>query len=135
MVAEHEDTGAALSGIRSLTSTFQSPPDACPGFRALCPGLQDSKATCTTISIWKTISCFHAQSRSPDPPRGWKCHQLARPLRICCRGGSTLLRPSGSRSKWVLSPMNFGICPNSFRMSVEFNARKSLINPTPYRGA
>jgi regulator of cell morphogenesis and NO signaling len=41
MMIEHEDAGEALSAMRSLTSGFQPPLDACPSFRALYQGLQD----------------------------------------------------------------------------------------------
>ncbi len=39
MVAEHEDAGAALSGIRSLAGAYQPPTGACASFQALYQGL------------------------------------------------------------------------------------------------
>ncbi|HYL76723.1 MAG TPA: iron-sulfur cluster repair di-iron protein [Bryobacteraceae bacterium] len=39
MVAEHEDAGEALRGIRSLTGEYQPPAGACASFQALYQGL------------------------------------------------------------------------------------------------
>jgi len=41
MVAEHEDAGEALAGIRSLSRGFAIPADACPSFAALYQGLEE----------------------------------------------------------------------------------------------
>jgi regulator of cell morphogenesis and NO signaling len=41
IMAEHDDAGEALSGIRSATTAFQPPADACPSFRALYQGLEE----------------------------------------------------------------------------------------------
>jgi len=41
MMAEHDDAAEALSAIRSLTSAFQPPAEACASFRALYQGLAD----------------------------------------------------------------------------------------------
>jgi regulator of cell morphogenesis and NO signaling len=41
MMAEHDDAGEALRGIRSLTTALQPPVDACPSFRALYQGLEE----------------------------------------------------------------------------------------------
>jgi regulator of cell morphogenesis and NO signaling len=41
MISEHEDAGGVLRSIRSLTGSFQPPPDACPSFRALYLGLEE----------------------------------------------------------------------------------------------
>ncbi len=41
MVHEHQDTGAALARLRSLTHGYQAPSDACETYRATLAGLAD----------------------------------------------------------------------------------------------
>lgn len=41
MMHEHEDTGAALAELRSLSNDYSPPPEACNTYRALFAGLQD----------------------------------------------------------------------------------------------
>lgn len=41
MEAEHEDAGAALARMRSLTDNYALPDDACPTFAALYDGLAE----------------------------------------------------------------------------------------------
>jgi regulator of cell morphogenesis and NO signaling len=41
MVAEHDDAGALLSQIRSLSNGYTAPPGACPTFLALYRGLEE----------------------------------------------------------------------------------------------
>ncbi|PWU07973.1 MAG: iron-sulfur cluster repair di-iron protein [Terriglobia bacterium] len=41
MMAEHEDAGDALAGIRSLSGGFEIPADACLSFAALYQGLEE----------------------------------------------------------------------------------------------
>ncbi|HET7214638.1 MAG TPA: iron-sulfur cluster repair di-iron protein [Terriglobia bacterium] len=44
MVLEHDDAGHLLKEIRSLTSNFKAPQDACPSFKALHQGLEAFEA-------------------------------------------------------------------------------------------
>ena len=44
MEADHEDAGAALATIRSLTSGYAPPDWACPTFRGLYYGLAELEA-------------------------------------------------------------------------------------------
>jgi regulator of cell morphogenesis and NO signaling len=44
MVAEHENAGAALARMRSVTGDYALPEDACPTFRALFDGLREMEA-------------------------------------------------------------------------------------------
>jgi regulator of cell morphogenesis and NO signaling len=41
MVTEHDSAGAALASMRTLTSEYTPPPDACPTFRGLYHGLAE----------------------------------------------------------------------------------------------
>lgn len=45
MEAEHDQAGAALAALRSITGDFVPPPDACPTFRGLYHGLAELEAT------------------------------------------------------------------------------------------
>jgi regulator of cell morphogenesis and NO signaling len=40
MEHEHEDAGAALAALRSLTNGYTPPPEACPTWKALYAGLE-----------------------------------------------------------------------------------------------
>jgi regulator of cell morphogenesis and NO signaling len=44
MVAEHHHAGEALARMRSVTSDYALPEDACPAFRALFDGLRELEA-------------------------------------------------------------------------------------------
>ncbi len=41
MLADHEDAGASLAQMSSLTGRYQLPPDACPSYTALYHGLEE----------------------------------------------------------------------------------------------
>jgi regulator of cell morphogenesis and NO signaling len=41
MLADHEDAGASLAQMSSLSGRYQAPPDACPSYTALYHGLQE----------------------------------------------------------------------------------------------
>ena len=41
MLAEHDDAGALLSRMRSLSNNYQAPADACPTYLGLYRGLED----------------------------------------------------------------------------------------------
>ena len=85
MEHEHDNAGEALASIRTLTSDYRVPEDACNTYRAMLDGLRRSwKSTCTSTSTRRTTSCSRG-------PLNWKRHEcvLSSPW---CQGSRPVIR-------------------------------------------
>jgi len=72
MVLEHDNAGAALHEMRTLSENYQIPPEGCNSLKRYTRVWHPSRATCTSTFTSRTMSCFRAQSRwkmRPIPKR------------------------------------------------------------------